>query len=155
MSYIEFEKNKSCLLTIDFQNDFVYPNGSAYIPGSDNIIANITAIASVYRLKNRPIIHVIRIYKQDGSNAELSRKELIKKSKGIVSPDTSGINIVKDIIDDREVELDIVRLLDKQFQKISDNEWIMYKPRWGAFYNTNLESFLRSKEINSIFDLRM
>ena len=28
MSYIDFEKNNSCLLTIDFQNDFVYQNGS-------------------------------------------------------------------------------------------------------------------------------
>ncbi len=150
MSYIDFEKNNSCLLTIDFQNDFVYPNGSAYIPGSDDIIEDIAAIASIYRLKNRPIIHVIRIYQQDGSNAELCRKEIVKKSKGIVSPDTLGINIVKNVIGDLEIELDIDTLLDKQFQKVNNNEWIMYKPRWGAFYNTNLESFLRSKGINSI-----
>lgn len=79
MSYIEFEKNNSCLLTIDFQNDFVYPNGSSYIPGSNDIIENIADIASIYRAKNRSVIHIIRIYQQDGSNAELCRKESVKK----------------------------------------------------------------------------
>ena len=150
MSDINFDKNNSCLLTIDFQNDFVLPDGSAYIPGSEDVIENIASIVSVYRLKNRPIIHVIRIYQPDGSNAELCRKGIIKKSGGIVSPNTRGINIVQKIIGERTIDLNIDILLNKQFQKINDNEWIMYKPRWGAFYNTDLESFLRSKGINSI-----
>ena len=150
MSDINFDKNNSCLLTIDFQNDFVLPDGSAYIPGSEDVIENIASIVSVYRLKNRPIIHVIRIYQPDGSNAELCRKGIIKKSGGIVSPNTRGINIVQNIIGEKAINLDIDLLLNRQFQEVNNNEWIMYKPRWGAFYNTDLESFLRSKGINSI-----
>ena len=42
---------------------------------------------------------------------------VVKKSKGIVSPYTSGINIVKNIIRDREVVLDIDTLLEKSFKR--------------------------------------
>jgi nicotinamidase-related amidase len=29
-------------------------------------------------------------------------------------------------------------------------EWIMYKPRWGAFYNTLLEKHLRDLGVNTV-----
>ena len=31
-----------------------------------------------------------------------------------------------------------------------DNEFIMYKPRWGAFYKTALEEFLKQREIDTL-----
>jgi nicotinamidase-related amidase len=33
---------------------------------------------------------------------------------------------------------------------IAKNEVIIYKPRWGAFYNTSLESHLRDFGVNSL-----
>ena len=150
MSEINFNKNNSCLVIIDYQNDFILPKGSAYIRGSEDIIDSIVSLASIYRLEKRPIIHVIRIYSPDGSNAELCRRERIKESNGIVSPNTWGINIDKNILGGKEIKLSIDILLQKRFQEVNENEWIMYKPRWGAFYNTELESFLTSKQIDSI-----
>jgi isochorismate hydrolase len=29
-------------------------------------------------------------------------------------------------------------------------EWIMYKPRWGAFYNTLLEKHLHNLDVNTV-----
>ncbi|MGI8832615.1 MAG: cysteine hydrolase family protein, partial [Nitrososphaeraceae archaeon] len=34
--------------------------------------------------------------------------------------------------------------------QISPMEWIMYKPRWGAFYNTELEEHLHSLGVNTV-----
>jgi hypothetical protein len=33
-------------------------------------------------------------------------------------------------------------LLSSHLQQIGTMQWIMYKPRWGAFYNTLLEKHL-------------
>ena len=41
-------------------------------------------------------------------------------------------------------------LLFGELQKIGSMEWIMYKPRWGAFYNTPLEKHLDSLDINTV-----
>jgi nicotinamidase-related amidase len=29
-------------------------------------------------------------------------------------------------------------------------EWIIYKPRWGAFYNTKLERHLQNLDVNTV-----
>ncbi len=42
------------------------------------------------------------------------------------------------------------QLLRGNFQEIANVEWIMYKSRWGAFYRTNLEKFLRTQNIDTI-----
>lgn len=38
-------------------------------------------------------------------------------------------------------------------QNISENEWVIYKSRWGAFYKTKLEQFLLHKEISTLIFL--
>lgn len=49
-----------------------------------------------------------------------------------------------------DYSLDSASLLSGGFQKIGPYEWVMYKPRWGAFYRTGLEEFLRNEEIDTI-----
>jgi nicotinamidase-related amidase len=46
--------------------------------------------------------------------------------------------------------LDSSLLLSGQLQQIGHMEWIMYKPRWGAFYNTLLERHLQSLGVNTV-----
>lgn len=41
-------------------------------------------------------------------------------------------------------------MLEGNVQSISNKEWAIYKPRWGAFYKTNLEDFLKSMEIDTL-----
>lgn len=33
---------------------------------------------------------------------------------------------------------------------MTENEWVIYKPRWGAFFKTPLEEFLIRKGINTL-----
>jgi len=40
--------------------------------------------------------------------------------------------------------------MNGKFQNIGQKEWIMYKPRWGAFYKTNLETKLNELGIDSL-----
>jgi hypothetical protein len=47
------------------------------------------------------------------------------------------------------IRLDSSLLLSGHLQQIGTMEWIMYKPRWGAFYNTLLEKHLH----NLVFSL--
>jgi hypothetical protein len=41
-------------------------------------------------------------------------------------------------------------LLSGHLQQIGSMEWIMYKPRWGAFYNTLLEKHLHDLGVNIV-----
>jgi isochorismate hydrolase len=46
--------------------------------------------------------------------------------------------------------LDSSLLLSDYLQQIGTMEWIMYKPRWGAFYNTLLEKHLHNLDVNTV-----
>ena len=41
-------------------------------------------------------------------------------------------------------------LLNGQFQQIGPQEWVLYKSRWGAFYQTQLEPFLHQLQVNTL-----
>lgn len=141
---------KSALLTIDVQNDFTLPGAIAEIPGTYNIVPNIVRLLNVYRKNKFPIFHIVRIYKADGSNVDLCRREAVEKGKSIVRPSTGGIELVKELKPIPEVKIDGELLLSGEVQTIGDNEFIIYKPRWGAFYNTSLEKRLRELDRDTI-----
>ena len=46
--------------------------------------------------------------------------------------------------------LDAAQLLAGQFQVLGPREWAMYKPRWGAFYQTHLEEWLRAEGVSTV-----
>ena len=48
------------------------------------------------------------------------------------------------------VRLNSNLLLSGQLQQVGPTEWIIYKPRWGAFYNTLLEKHLHSLGIDTV-----
>jgi nicotinamidase-related amidase len=50
----------------------------------------------------------------------------------------------------RETPLDCALLLSGQAQHISELEIVLYKPRWGAFYQTNLEERLRRWAVDTV-----
>src|SRR5690606_10907930 len=92
--------------------------------------------------------HVVRLYERDGSNAELGRRGLIAKSGPIAAPGTPGSQLSPALC--REAKLDAKRLLAGELQPLGELEWVMFKPRWSAFFGTPLESFLRARAISTI-----
>ncbi|MBP2002286.1 nicotinamidase-related amidase [Paenibacillus shirakamiensis] len=140
----------SALFTIDMQIDFTLLDAPAHIPGTQEVIPQISNLLHAYRKANLPIIHVIRFYKEDGSNADMCRKEAIEQGKRIVVPYSQGSNLVPDLLPEGAPCLNPELLLSGEFQQIGHQEWVMYKPRWGAFYQTNLESFLKKQTIDTV-----
>ena len=90
-----------------------------------------------------PIIHIVRYYKPDGSNVDLCRREQILSGVTLVAPGSAGAEIVSELKPDPAVGrlMDADLLISGKPQKIGPKEWIVYKSRWGAFYETNLENF--------------
>lgn len=144
--------SKAALLTIDMQNDFVQPGAVAEIAGTYDRLSSMQIVLNAMRSAGRPIIHVIRLYEQDGSNADLCRKAAIEGGKSVVAPESEGARLVEAMLPDRDdaVPLQAERLLAGEFLPIGEREWAMYKPRWGAFYRTRLESFLRERDVDTI-----
>lgn len=140
----------SILITIDTQNDFALPDAVAEIKGTADILPKMKELLELYRAKGLPILHVIRYYKEDGSNVDLCRKEVIESGYRIVAPYSEGAELVEDICPAGYNQLNAIRLLNREFQLIDEKEWVMYKPRWGAFYKTDLEKFLRDQNINTL-----
>ena len=107
-------------------------------------------LLELYRKKQKPIIHMVRIYKADGSNVDLCRKEAVEEGAKILIENNEGTEIARELLPNSTVMLDSKALLSGGIQSIIPNEVIIYKPRWGAFYNTPLEGYLKKRGINTI-----
>ncbi len=140
----------AALITIDVQNDFTLAGAPAEIPGTRQIIPSIVRLLQAFRALQKPIVHVVRLYLADGSNVDLCRRAAIEAGEAIVTPGTDGAELVAELRPATTVRLDPNLLLQGKVQPIGDQEFVMHKPRWGAFYRTPLESFLRERGINSL-----
>ncbi len=150
MNYTSPNWSNAILMTIDTQNDFVLPDAPARIDGTWEVTSKIRELLQVFRQNNLPILHIIRLYKADGSNVDICRREAVEKGFRIAVPHTQGAELVDEIKPNNETRLCPDQLLRGNFQEIANVEWIMYKSRWGAFYRTNLEKFLRTQNIDTI-----
>lgn len=141
--------SSSALITIDTQCDTL--DGQPFeIPGTTAILPRMKSLLAAFRLSGRPIIHIVRIYQTDGSNVDLCRKELVRKGARLVLAGSSGCQLASDILPKKGILLDEDLLLSHGIQTIGANEVVIYKPRWGAFYNTPLEQYLGKQNISTL-----
>lgn len=137
----------SALITIDVQHDFSRRSGRAYIEGTEEVLPKIETLLDKYRKASRPIVHVIRLYELDGSNAELSRKTLIESTGGVVAPGSDGSQLDTRLVPG--LTLDHEALMAGEFQDVGSAEWVMFKPRWGAFFGTGLQKHLEDLDVDT------
>jgi len=108
-------------------------------------------LVAAFRQEGKPIVHLVRLYRPDGSNADLCRREAIEQGKSVtVLSGSDGAELVDELKPSSEVSLDAELLLGGDLQEIGEREWIMYKPRWGAFYQTPLQGHLQELGINTV-----
>jgi nicotinamidase-related amidase len=139
---------RAALVSIDVQKDTL-DGGPLEIPGTSAAVAKIARLCRVFRAAERPIVHVVRLYKSDGSNAEIIRRDLVSGPNPILRPGTPGRNLAPGLLGE-ELELDDKLLLAGGMQAAGSREHIMYKPRWGAFFDTPLDLYLREVGIDTI-----
>jgi nicotinamidase-related amidase len=147
--YTSPEHQRSALITIDVQCDTL--DGQPFeIAGTSAAVPRITQAIRFFRAKSRPVIHVVRLYKPDGTNADLCRRYILEQGTRVVIAGSSGSQLAESLLPVPSVTLDVDQLLSGQMQTIGPSEWIMYKPRWGAFFETGLEKHLRSIRISTL-----
>jgi nicotinamidase-related amidase len=103
-----------------------------------------------FREVGLPIVHVIRLYSKDGSNVDLCRRKAIENGKQLVIPGSDGAELMDELKPSPTIRLNSKLLLSGNLQQIGSMESIMYKPRWGAFYDTKLERHLQNLGVNTV-----
>ena len=114
--YLSPERNRVALLTIDAQRDFCMSSGRGKAGCSAPFTAAMTRLTEGFRAKGRPIVHVVRLYRCDGSNVELCNRASIEEGQRIVMPGTSGAELLTGLKPDQDQRLDASLLLDGKFQ---------------------------------------
>ena len=121
---------KPALLIIDMQNDFVLDGAPLHIPGAAKVVAQIQAVRNSFLEADLPVIHVMRVHRADGSDVEISRRNLFLRSPFAVEG-TDGVEIIRDLTP-------------------QEGEFIITKTRMSAFLFTELDLLLRSLEADGV-----
>jgi nicotinamidase-related amidase len=146
--YTEPEFGASALITIDAQRDTL-DGQPLEIPGTSDILPNMRRLLEAFRARRRSIVHVVRLYRRDGSNVDLCRRASVEDGQAILAPGSPGSELAPGLLP-ADVSLDCDRLLAGGIQPVADQEVIVYKPRWGAFYRTPLERHLRGLGVTTV-----
>lgn len=142
----------AALLLIDMQRDFLDvpgANGPMAVAGTHAVIPAIAKLATAFRRRGLPIVHVIRLYRPDGSNVDLVRRHSIEQGTRVAVPGSQGSQIAAELLPE-SIDLDHESLLAGDLQQIGPAEHVMYKSRWGAFYDTKLDQHLREKGSSTV-----
>ncbi|MGH3789144.1 MAG: cysteine hydrolase family protein [Pseudonocardiaceae bacterium] len=146
-AHIAPELNRSALLVIDTQVDFV-DGGTSAVCGTTQVLPIIAQLLTTYRMSRRPIVHVVRLY--DGDDVDLPRRALIAAGAYIVRPGSAGSQIVPELRRHGVSALDPKLLLAGELQELAPDEWAMWKPRWGAFHRTPLDGHLHALAVTTV-----
>lgn len=110
-AYTTPDPARSVLLTIDVQRDFSVPGASAYVEGTEAAVSSLQQVLDAFRAHGRPIVHVVRLYRADGSNVDACRRRDIETEAQVVEPGTKGAELVDALKPKQEVTLDAETLL--------------------------------------------
>jgi nicotinamidase-related amidase len=143
--YLAPRWTSAALVTIDVQQDFLSdrPFGVA---GTTEVLPYLGELTAAFRSAGRPIVHIVRLYL--GSDVERVRRALIEGGADFVRPGSPGRLLAPGIAP--EAELDDELLLAGQPQLLGPDEYVLYKPRWGAFYRTPLDDLLARHGVDTL-----
>jgi len=139
----------AALITIDTQRD-VLDGGALEIAGTSAVLPRMEALLRGFRETREQIVHIVRLYESDGSNADLCRRGLLERGARILHPGSEGTQLARELLPVPQLRLDDTLLLAGGVQHISEHEVAIYKPRWGAFYRTPLEDHLRANGVSTL-----
>ena len=112
------------LLIIDMQNDFVRAGSPMRVPGAEAVIGPIAQVMGMFREKDLPVVHIVRVHRGDGSDVEIIRKDRFRESPFAVEG-TEGAAIIRELTP-------------------RPGEFVIRKIRMSGFIGTDLDLLLRS-----------
>jgi len=148
--YTAPERGRAALLTINGQRDFTLARSALRTCGVDRTLPAMRTLVQAFRDLGAPVFHAIRLYRPDGSNVDMFRRSVVEEGLRVLMPGTFGAELVDEIKPHRDVRLDPDELLQGGFQEIGSKEWVFYRPRWGAFYQTSLADRLEALDVSTL-----
>jgi nicotinamidase-related amidase len=146
--YLSPDFDAIALITIDVQRD-VLDGQPLEIAGTSAAAEVIEPLCEAFRRAGKPIVHVVRLYREDGSNADACRRAAIEDGMRILIAGSTGAEVAEKLVPEA-VALDTELLLSGGIQDLGPGEVAIYKPRWGAFYATPLETHLRGLGVSTL-----
>lgn len=126
--------SKTALLIIDMQKAFVEPGAAHCIKGAAATVPAIAEAVREARAKGVSVFWIKRQYREDGSDVEFTREDAWLAGGRTMAPGSHGLNSEE--------------LADGLSMEPGDYEII--KPRWSAFFLTELDLILRRKGIDTV-----
>nr|XP_043624399.1 probable inactive nicotinamidase At3g16190 isoform X2 [Erigeron canadensis] len=126
------DNNKTALLVIDMQNDFVLSDGSMRVDGGLAIVPNVIKAVDVARHRGYLVTWVVREHDPSGRDVELFRRHLYGNGKPKpTSKGSKGAELVDGLV-------------------IKEEDYKVVKTRFSAFFATPLHSVLQGAGIDSL-----
>ncbi len=140
---------RAALVTIDTQQDTL--DGQPFeVPGTSAALPEMRRLAEAFRTAGRPIVHVVRLYRPDGSNVDPCRRRAVEEGARLVLAGSPGAEPAPGLLPADAPRLDTELLLAGGIQHVGPGEVVIYKPRWGAFFQTPLEAHLRALGVSTL-----
>ncbi len=128
-----YEKEKSALIVIDMQNGFIESESPLCIAGAKSTLPSCASAIEAARKNDIPVIYVKRQYREDGSDVEITRYDKWVNGKPLTPGSTGPLS--------EEIAKEI---------EPKDGDYIIVKPRWSAFFGTELDLILRRLKISTV-----
>ncbi|MCK5559035.1 MAG: isochorismatase family protein, partial [Thermoplasmata archaeon] len=104
------------LITIDVQRDTL--DGRPFeVKGTSEMLTVLRELLQVFRQADKPIIHIVRLYQPDGSNADMCRRSLIESGDVPFQPGTAGCELASELLPEPDLKLDTTLLLSGRIQE--------------------------------------
>ncbi len=124
----------SALIVIDMENGFINEESPHCIAGAKKTIPACVRAVKTAREKGIPVFFVKRIYRYDGSDVEMTRYEGWKRGGRGMGPGSAGAASAQ----------------TPEGLKPLPGDYTIIKPRWSAFFHTELDLILRRLQIRTV-----
>ena len=125
---------RTALIMIDMQRAYLEAESPVCIPGAKDTVPACAELIRACRARKIPVVFVARCYRDDGSDVEHPRLESWLKAGRPVSVSATGL-LSGDFPEEFEVGRD---------------DYIVVKPRFSAFFGTELDSLLRRLGVDTL-----
>ena len=122
---------KSAFILIDMEQGFINPASAHCIKGAAATVPACEAAIQTARRKGIPVFFVKRIYREDGSDVECTRYQSWVAGGRSMAPGSYGAE-------------------EPEGLRPQEGDYTIIKPRWSAFFQTELDLILRRMDIRTV-----
>lgn len=127
----QLEPQRTALVVIDVQKEYFKEGGPAYIPAARSILPNILTLIDEARRAGALVVYIQHVNRADGSD--------IGRMNDFSDPDDARSFV------EGTPEVELIDELSPR-----KGEPVVQKRRYSSFWNTDLESVLRTRDVNTV-----